>query len=156
MSKKQKTLLTREGLEELKKEYQELAEIKQPQAVKRMAEARDMGDLTESSEYTAARQDLALIERRMTELEEILRRAEVIKSSQKNKERVGIGSRVTVKKNDQKIIFAIVGDWEADPAKNKVSFSSPLGKALLNKKKGDKVKVQAPAGKITYQILEIN
>lgn len=154
MVKKDEVVLTQEGLKALKKEYQELAKIKRPKAVERMVEARDMGDLAENSEYTAARQDLAFIDGRVSELEAILKTAKVVKSS-KDKKEASVGSKVTLKINKKKVVFSIVGEWEADPTKNKISSSSPLGKALVGKKVGDEVKVEAPAGKITYQILGI-
>lgn len=150
-----KVVLTKEGLEALKREYQKLIKVKRPKAVERMVEARNMGDLTENSEYTAARQDLAFIDGRISELEEILKTAKVVKSSGKAKEKVTVGSKVTLETNKKKVVFTIVGEWEADPAKNKISLSSPLGKALVGKKVGNRIEVQAPAGKTTYQILEI-
>jgi len=155
MDKKQEVLLTQEGLKELKKEHQELTEVKRPKVVKRLAAARDMGDLSENSEYSAARQDLSFIDQRIFELEEILKKAKVAKISNKGGKKVGIGSKVTLKEGKEKTIFTIVGDWEADPLKKRISFSSPIGKALLGKKKGDKVEVDVPAGKINYQILAI-
>lgn len=150
--------MTPEGLRALKREYQELVEVKRPKAVKRMVEARNMGDLTENSEYTAARQDLAFIDRKISELEKILKTAKVAKmlnKKDKGKRKATIGSEVTLKDDKKKIVFKIVGEWEADPAKNRISSASPLGKALIGKGVGDKVEVQAPAGKVTYRILEI-
>lgn len=155
MFNNRKVLLTQEGLEALKKEHQELKEVKRPKAVKRLTEARDMGDLTESSEYTAARQDLAFMDKRISELEEILKTAQVVKSSKKGEKKVMIGSKVTLEGGKKKVIYMVVGDWEADPLKNKISFSSPIGKALMGKKTGDRVEVRAPAGKVTYQVLEV-
>lgn len=151
----QKVLLTREGLEELKKEYEELTNIKRPAAVTRMAQARDLGDLTENSEYTAARQDLAFIDGRIVELEEILHEAKLISISRGSKGKVDIGCKVTLHINGKKEVFTIVGEWEADPTEKKISHVSPLGQALLGKKVGEKVEVEAPAGKLTYTILNI-
>lgn len=155
MAYQNEVVLTQEGLEALKKEYQELTKVKRPKAVERMVDARDMGDLTENSEYTAARQDLAFIDGRISELEAILKTARVVKSSRKGNHKVTVGSKVTLRTNKKKVVYAIVGEWEADPTKNKISLSSPLGKALIGKKVGVKVEVQAPAGKATYQVLEI-
>ncbi len=151
----QKVLLTREGLTELKKEYDELVEVKRPAAVSRMSQARDLGDLTENSEYTAAREDLAFIDGRIAELEEILREAKLISVSKCNKNKVDLGCKVTLHVNGKKESFTIVGEWEADPAEKKISHASPLGQALLGKKVGEKVEVEAPVGKIVYTILEI-
>ena len=155
MVRKNKVILTQEGLKALKKEHQGLQTVKRPKTLKRMVAARSMGDLTENSEYAAARQDLAFIDRRIAELEEIFKKAQVVKPSAKGSDKVAIGSKVTLKIDNKKVVFTIVGEWEANPSKNKVSSSSPLGKALMGKKTRDKVEVQAPAGKVIYQILEI-
>lgn len=151
----QKVLLTREGLEELKKEYEELTKVKRPAAVTRLASARDLGDLAENSEYTAARQDLAFIDGRISELEEILHEAKVINKPIGTKGKIDIGCQVTLHLDGKKEVFTIVGEWEANPAEKKISHASPLGQALLGKKIGEKVAVEAPAGKVVYTILAI-
>ena len=148
-----KILLTKDGLKELKEEYQELLDIKRPEAVKRLSDARSEGDLSENSEYTAAKQDLAFIEGRIAELKLIISEAKVVSTHSKLK--VDVGCKVTLHVNGKKDIFTIVGEWEADPTLKKISHSSPLGKALLGKKTGEKVEVEAPAGKILYKILHI-
>jgi transcription elongation factor GreA len=154
LSTSSSVLLTAEGLEEIKKEYNDLVNVKRPEAVSRLAGARDLGDLTENSEYTAARQDLAFIDGRISELEVILHDAKLISASQV-KGQVEVGCKVTLKINGKTDTFTIVGEWEADPLKKKISNASPLGRALLSKKVGDKVEVEAPAGKVTYTILAI-
>lgn len=148
-------ILTREGLDQLKAEYEELVKLKRPMAVNRLAEARDLGDLSENSEYAAAKQDLAFIDGRITELEEILHGAKVVAASHK-RGTVDIGCRVTLHINGKRDVFTLVGEWEADPAQKKISHSSPLGKALIGKKPGDVVEVDAPAGKIAYKIIDIH
>ena len=148
-----KILLTKDGLKELKEEYQELLDIKRPEAVKRLSDARSEGDLSENSEYTAAKQDLAFIDGRIAELKLIISEAKVVSTHSKLK--VDVGCKVTLHVNGKKDIFTIVGEWEADPTLKKISHSSPLGKALLGKKTGEKVEVEAPAGKILYKILHI-
>lgn len=148
-------LLTREGLDQLKTEYEELVKLKRPTAVTRLADARDLGDLSENSEYAAAKQDLAFIDGRITELEEILHGAKVVASSHK-RGTVDIGCHVTLHINGKKDVFTLVGEWEADPAQKKISHSSPLGKALIGKKPGEVVEVDAPAGKIAYKIIDIH
>lgn len=155
MNNHQTVLLTQDGLEELKKEYNELVNIKRPAAVARMAQARDLGDLTENSEYTAARQDLAFIDGRISELEEILHEAKVISKSNGIKGKVDVGCKVTLHIDGKKEVFTIVGEWEANPLEKKISHASPLGQALLGKKIGEKVVVEAPAGKLIYTIVEI-
>lgn len=153
MTDAQKILVTREGLAELKGEYDNLVNRKRPEAVTRLAIARGQGDLTENSEYTAARQDLAFIDGRIVELEQVLHEAKVIVSHSKKK--VDIGCKVTLHIDGKKEVFTIVGEWEANPTEKKVSHSSPLGRALLGKKVGEKVEVEAPAGRILYKILHI-
>lgn len=151
----QKVLLTQQGLEELKKEYEELVKVKRPAAVTRLSQARDLGDLMENSEYTAAREDLSFIDGRIAELEEILRGAKLISHTGFGNGKVDIGCKVTLHVDGKKDIFTIVGEWEADPLKKKISHASPLGRALLGKKVGEKVEVEAPAGKAIYTIIEI-
>ena len=149
----QDILLTREGLEQLRKEYDNLVKVKRPEVVTRLSIARGQGDLTENSEYTAAKQDLAFVDGRIAELEQVLHEAKVVTS--RSKKKVDVGCKVTLHVSGKKEIFTIVGEWEADPSQKKISHSSPLGKALLGKKVGEKAEVEAPAGKIIYKILHI-
>lgn len=153
MDQTQKILITREGLEELKKEYEDLVNKKRPEVVARLAMARGQGDLMENSEYTAAKQDLSFVDGRIAELEKVINEAKVVVSHSKSK--VDVGCRVTLHINKKKETFTIVGEWEADPAQKKISHSSPLGRALLGKTVGEKVEVEAPVGKIIYKILHI-
>ena len=153
MTDAQKILVTREGLAELKGEYDNLVNKKRPEAVTRLAVARGQGDLAENSEYAAARQDLAFIDGRIVELKQVLHEVKVIVSHSKVK--VDVGCKVTLHIDGKKEVFTIVGEWEANPTEKKVSHSSPLGRALLGKKVGEKVEVEAPAGKILYKILHI-
>lgn len=156
MENKNQVLLTREGLENLKKEYQTLTQVKRPAAVSRTATSRELGDLTENSEYTAAREDLAFIDGRISELEEILKEAKVVQIDKSAHKTVDVGCKVTLNIDGKREVFTIVGEWEADPAQKKISHASPLGQALLNKKVGEKVEVVAPAGKVIYTILKID
>ena len=157
----EKVFLTQKGLEDLKKEHQELVEKRQPELIKRVARARDFGDLTENTEYANAREELSFVEGRIAELEGVLTKAKIIavekgrKTTKGGVKTVALGSKVTVNVDGVKHIFTVVGEWEADPAAKRISHSSPLGKALLGKKKGDKVEVEAPAGKLTYTILKV-
>lgn len=148
-----KVLLTKEGLSELKKEYNALVQGKRPAAVARLSAARDLGDLSENSEYAAAKQDLSFIDGRIVELEEILHGAQIITSHKKGQ--VDVGCKVTLHSDGKREIYTVVGEWEADPQEKKISHESPLGKALLGKKVGDKVEVEAPAGRLLYKILHI-
>jgi transcription elongation factor GreA len=152
-----KTYLTEIGLKDLKKEYNELVKIKRPQVVTRLSTARDMGDLSENAEYTAARDELAFIDGRIDELENLLKKVIIIKEKSRGKKNnnINLGSKVTVRINGKKESFTIVGEWESDPGEKKISNESPLGKALLGKSVGGEIEIQAPAGKIKYKILEI-
>ena len=146
-------VLTKEGLTELKAEYEELIQVKRPAAVERLANAREQGDLSENSEYTDAKQNLAFIDGRIMELEEVLHGVKVV--TRHTKGSVDVGCKVTLHINGKKEVFTIVGEWEADPMTKKISHESPLGKALLGKKVGDRVEVEAPAGRVLYKILHI-
>lgn len=146
-------VVTQEGLEALKTEYEELTNAKRPQAVERLAAAREQGDLSENSEYTDAKQNLAFIDGRIAELEAVLHGVKVVTTHTKGQ--VDVGCKVTLTINGKKEEFTVVGEWEADPMAKKISHESPLGKALLGKKVGEKVEVEAPAGKILYKVLHI-
>ena len=149
-----KIYLTKEGLEELKREYEELTKTKRPEILDRVSAARNMGDLSENAEYTVAREELSFIDGRIDELDELLKQAVLI--SNNHSSTIKLGSTVKVNTNDGKEIFTLVGEWEADPKEKKISHESPLGKALLGKKVGENVEVEAPAGKIIYTIEAIN
>lgn len=153
MNTLQPVFLTPSGSEEIKKELDQLLNKKRPVAVARLTAARDLGDLSENSEYTAAREDLAFIDGRISELEEILRQAKVVNKMIKGQ--IDLGCKVTLHLNGKKEIFTIVGEWEANPLEKKISHASPLGLALLGKKVGEKVEVEAPVGKLIYTIMEI-
>ena len=152
----QDVYVTGEGLKELKEELRILAAEKRPALIDRVATARAHGDLSENSEYTAAREDLAFIEGRIEEIEALIAKAKLIKSNHSANNRVVLGCKVTVKVNSKEQTFEVVGEWEADPLEQKISHTSPLGQALLGKKSGEKVEIEAPAGKVTYHILKIH
>jgi transcription elongation factor GreA len=153
MDKNNDVYITKEGLENLKKELKTLVEEKRPEMAKRIKEAREMGDISENSEYDAARQEQSFTEGRIEELEEIVKNA---KFSQPNKkDSVGVGCKVTVHIDGAEESFHIVGALEANPSEKKISHESPLGSALVGKKVGDKIEVDAPVGKLTYTILKI-
>lgn len=157
MDSKKSIFVTKQGLEELKNELHDLEKEKRPQVLERVSQARAMGDLSENSEYTAAREELSLIDGRIEELTDMLKRVEIIDESKaaRKKSAVQLGSTVTVKINGKKEVFEVVGEWEADPQEKKISHESPLGKALLGKALNDKIEVEAPAGKILYHIVDI-
>ena len=149
-----KIYLTKEGLEDLKQELEELVKTKRPEVLDRVSQARNMGDLSENAEYTVAREELSFIDGRIDELEELLKEAVLI--SNNHSSTIKLGSSVKVNTPDGNEEFTLVGEWEADPKERKISHESPLGKALLGKKVGETVEVEAPAGKIVYTIDAIN
>lgn len=146
--------LTRIGLNEIKLELKEHKENKRPKAVERVARARDFGDLTENSEYHQARDELSFIDGRIEELEELISKASIIDGKKKYKT-VDLGCKVTIHGNGKTHTYTIVGEWEADPKEKKISHQSPLGKALVGKKRGEEVEIEVPAGKIIYAIKKI-
>lgn len=145
--------LTPEGLAKLKKEHTELTTKKRPQAVERLSRAREFGDLTENSEYFAARDDLMFLDDRIAELDHILKSAKVVKLP-KNHDTVQLGSTVVVEVDGDTDEFAIVGTLEADPFRGKISNESPVGVALLGHKVGDEIIVSSSV-KTTYKIKAI-
>ncbi len=151
-----KLQLTQQGFEALQKELTELIETKRPKLVDRLSFARSQGDLSENSDYTNAKEELEFLDGRISELEEVLKSASVVKdSSGKGSNVAEVGTRVKVKVGGSEHTFEIVGEWEADPMQKKISPESPLGKALVGKKVGENVEVEAPAGKVSYQIVAI-
>lgn len=148
--------LTKEGLDELQAELAELKEQKLVAVIKRVAKAREYGDLSENAEYHSAKEEQEFIETRIEEIETIISRSVVVQNT-KSKNTVGIGSTVVVSKkgSKEKKELKIVGEFEADPILGKISVGSPLGEALVGKKKGDTAVFQAPAGEIEYTIIEI-
>ena len=142
-------LLTPEGLDKLKAEIQHLSTDKRREVAERIKEAREFGDISENSEYDDAKNEQAMLEARIASLEDKLRSASVIDSSELDNDVVRVGSLVNVKDegSGKSLKYTIVGSTEADPAQNRLSNESPVGKALLGRKKNDSVKVQLPNGK---------
>ena len=155
---KKKIFVTKEGLEELKKELDDLNTVKRPQVLERVSQARSMGDLSENSEYTAAREELSLMDGRIEELSDIIKNANLIEENHKSgkKATIELGSSITLSVGGKKEQFNLVGEWEADPKNQKISHESPLGKALIGKMIGEKVEVEAPAGKVVYTVVCIH
>ena len=149
-----KTQLTQDGFDKLKLELEQLTKTKRPYAVERLHKARSMGDLSENSEYTAAKEELAFVEGRILEIEEILKTVEVV-ANHDGASIVEVGTSVVIDSNGEKELYQIVGEFEADPINKKLSHTSPIGQALVGKKVGDWVEVEVPAGKIKYKIVEI-
>lgn len=149
-----KFIFTKEGLDNLRAEYDELTKIQRPNITKRIQSAREFGDLAENSEYDAAKEEQSLLEARISQLEEVLPKAQLIHSPQ-NSDFVVIGSKVVVEMNDEIHEFSIVGSMEADPAEKKISNESPVGKALLGLKSGEHIEVAFGPVKSNIKVLEI-
>jgi transcription elongation factor GreA len=151
-------LITKEGLKKLKTEIEHLSTTKRREVAARIKEAREFGDIAENSEYDDAKNEQALLEQRIAQLEERLRRATPIDKRQIDTESVGVGVSVHIKdqKSGESRKFEIVGATEADPAQQKLSNESPIGKALLGHKKGEVVTIDVPRGpKKKYKITKI-
>jgi len=141
-------LLTPEGLENLKKEIEHLSTTKRREVAERIKEAREFGDISENSEYDDAKNEQAMLEARIMTLEDKLRSASVIDAKELSADVVRVGSNVQVTDDKGKSLqYTIVGSTEANPSENKLSNESPVGKALVGRKKGDSVKVVLPSGK---------
>lgn len=143
------------GYRQLVDELAQLEKVGLPEAIDRVAKAREFGDLSENAEYHSSKEDLSALEGRIEELKDIISRVVVVDIKKSGDEEVGIGSTVQVQVNGNTHDFSIVGEWEADPAAKKISHESPLGKALIGKKVGDTVEVEAPAGRVIYVINDV-
>lgn len=147
--------LTEEGLNNLKKELDELINVKRPENINAIKEARALGDLSENTDYHAARDEQAIIEDKIRRLESIIENAIIITPEKSNE--VRIGNSVKIRYIDDKVLeeYRIVGSQEADPINNKISNESPIAKAILGYKAGDIVTVESPNGKYNVEIIEI-
>src|SRR5947208_8444973 len=150
-------VLTPEGYEKLKQEIEHLSSNKRREVADRIRIAREFGDIAENAEYDDAKNEQALLEHRIATLEERLRNAKVIDKKQIAKDVVSIGSHVKLRDVDAKrtVEYHIVGSAEANPAENKLSNESPVGKAIIGHKKGETIEVSAPRGSLKFKILEI-
>lgn len=146
--------LTSEGLRELKKELDFLKNVKRKEITERLKRAVSFGDLSENADYAQTKEDQALLERKIVDLEKVLADAVLVERKPKNV--IQIGSVVLVESKGRKEKLKIVGSEEADSLRNKISVDSPLGKAILNKNKGEIVKIFTPEGSIKYKILKID
>ena len=151
--KQEKIYLTSEGYNKLQKEYDELVNVKRKEVTQRIARAREYGDISENSEYDSARDEQSFMEGRISELQEILKDAQVLTKHDKNV--VDIGSKVKVEIDGDIDEFIIVSSIEADPSEGKISNESPVGGALIGAKLGDVITVSSTI-KATYKILEIS
>ena len=152
-----KTLLTYSGLKQYQEELEFLKSVKRKEIADKLKVAREQGDLSENAEYDAAKDEQRDIETRIIELESILANAEIIQDTDKSKDKVKMESVVVLHDvdYDEDIEYTIVGSSEADTLHNRISNESPLGAAMIGKKVGETVKVEAPAGEIEYKIVSV-
>src|SRR6478736_1227864 len=149
--------VSKEGMEKMQKELHELKYVQRPFISRQIADARDKGDLSENAEYHAAKEDQGLLETRIAKLEDLITKTRVIDETKLDNSKVMMLSRVTVKnlKSNQQMVYTMVSENEADFKLGKISFKSPIGAGLMGKKVGEVVEVQAPAGAIKFEIIEI-
>jgi len=150
-------LVSRATKEKLEKELVQLKVVRRPEVAAALAEARAHGDLKENAEYDAAKQEQGLLEARIREIEDKLSRVRLLEDENITGEHVSIGCRVTVKdlKSKENEIYQIVGEEEADFAKNKISLRTPIAQGMMGKKVGEKVDIKVPAGLLQYEITKI-
>lgn len=150
----QQTYLSREGIESIEKELQELKTKKRQEIAKRLQEAKDLGDLSENAEYFEAKEAQSFNENRIAELQRLLKNAVTIETPNKE-DIVGMGSMVEIKSGNGTEMFRIVGSAEANPQERKISNESPLGRAFLGRKIGEEIEINTPGGVNKYKIIKI-
>ena len=157
MADKNRELLTQEGLEKLQQELKYLTEVRRKEVADRIRHARDFGDISENSEYDDAKNEQYLLERRISEVQRRLRNAKVVDPAGAETGSVDLGTLVTLKVvgADEERTFQIVGSNESDPGSGKLSHSSPVGRAVLKRRVGDKVTVATPRGATEYEIVNV-
>jgi transcription elongation factor GreA len=150
-------ILTAEGHDKLKEEIEYLSTVKRREVAERIKQAREFGDIAENSEYDDAKNEQAMLEHRISMLEERLKGARIVAKNDAPKGVVAVGTKVRLRDLDAKetIEYHIVGSAEANPAEHKLSNESPVGKAIMGKKKGEVVEVAAPRGSLKYKIMEV-
>jgi len=150
--------VTAEGLDKLKKELNDMITVQRPAISKAIGEARDKGDLSENAEYDAAREAQGMLELKISQMQALIATAKIIDESKLDTSKVSMLNKVKVKnlKTGKDMEFTLVGESEANLAEGKLAASTPIGKALMGRKKGETVEVNAPAGLIKFQILDIS
>lgn len=153
---KKDIMITEDGLKKLQDELRELVTARRPEVIARIKGAKELGDLSENAEYSAAKEEQSFIEGRIQELEEIIKHAKIATSKDDRGGNIDIGSVVVVTVDGERNQFELVGPTESDPARGKISVDSPVGKALLGHKAGDSIYVEAPDGKIQYKVVSVD
>ncbi|MFA6321866.1 MAG: transcription elongation factor GreA [Candidatus Buchananbacteria bacterium] len=146
--------LTKQGLQKLEEELEYLKKIKMPEVIERIARAKELGDLSENAEYQDAKDEQGFIAGRMAELENLINKSELIEEGG-SKNMVNVGSTIKILCNKKETEYTIVGSNEANPSMGLISNESPLGRAFLGRKIGEKVKVVVPKGEMECEILKI-
>ena len=157
MTDRNEELVTPEGLGKLQDELKHLTETRRREVADRIRQAREFGDLSENSEYDDAKNEQGLLERRISELQRRIRNAKVVDPSETDANAVDVGTKVTIKASgeDKERTFQIVGANESDPSTGKLSHASPVGKAVLKRRVGEKVTVSTPRGATEYEIVNV-
>ncbi len=152
-----KSPITRQGYENLKKEHEHLLTVKRPKIIIAIEEARAHGDISENAELDAAKEEYQFLQKKIAELEVMITTSEVMDVKNTDNESVGFACNVTLMNLDteEEVVYQLVGPYESDIEKGKISMSSPLGRALMGKSVGDEVNFSAPGGKRTYEIIKI-
>ena len=147
--------LSEERYQELKKELEQLRNVARLEVAEHLKRAKEYGDLSENSEYVEAREEQSRIETRIAELDDLLKSAVIIKKNAGGSGVVQVGSTVTVKKGEKQTTYVIVGSNESNPAENKISNESPLGRAFIGRTAGEHIEVATPSGKTTYTVVSV-
>jgi transcription elongation factor GreA len=157
MANNQPVYLTADGLKKIQDEYEYLTDTRRKEVAQMIAEAKAEGDISENAGYDEAKTAQGFLEGRIRELENLLKNAQIIEESDKPKGEVSLGRTVMVREagTDYEESYTIVGSVEADPTSGRISNSSPIGKALLGKRVGQKATVQTPGGEIVFEVLKI-
>jgi len=152
-----KVPITREGYESLKKEREFLLNTKRPKIIKAIEEARGHGDLSENAEYDAAKEEYQFLQKKIAEIEEMIKNSEIVDKKKTNCDSVEFGCIVTLLNldTDEEVTYTLVGPYESDIEQKKISITSPLGRSLMGKSVGDEVSFSAPGGIKTYEIIKI-
>lgn len=149
---------TKEGLQKLKDELEQMKSVERPRISQQIADARDKGDLSENAEYDAAKEAQGLLEMKISKLEETVANARLLDSSKVDTSKVMVLSSVKIKNvaNKMEMTYKLVSESEADLKAGKISVNSPIGKGLVGKKVGEKAEIEVPSGKMTFEILDIS
>ena len=150
--------VTEEGLAKMKRELEQLINVERPAISRQIAEARDKGDLSENAEYDAAKDAQGMLEARIHKLEETIRHSRILDESRVTTSSIQILNKVKLKnlKNNATVEYTLVSESEANLKEGKIAITTPIGKGLVGKKKGDTVEIQVPAGKLQFEVLEIS